>query len=192
MKRKNRHEKPVEKLREKRELRKQRRDNAEFYSAYGDVLQAVLIIMIIPRLMGILIVPLSSPMYYLVMALLLLGMYNQVKIYRPMIMKIFGRKFEDRLITTGWFRITRHPMYTFLLLADAVILVHRELDTTNIIYTIVLYAMTIVTSYFHEQHVLARFGEPAREYYRKTPRLFFLYPFTAFWAWRQTRLTLRE
>lgn len=83
------------------------------------------------------------------------------------------------LITDGLFKYTRHPMYTgFLLMA---IDVGKNLNPQSIIHTIAFstFLMTLFAAgYAQERETLARFGEEAIEYYKKTPRIFLFYPFT--------------
>jgi len=80
------------------------------------------------------------------------------------------------LITEGVFKYTRHPMYTAFVLMD-VASFFAPLSYDFITSTVLFYGYLVVAAYFQEKETLARFGQSAVEYYRCTPRLFFLYPF---------------
>ena len=100
-------------------------------------------------------------------------------------MGIFGWCFYDLyvrrhrltgLITTGVFKYTRHPMYTGLFLMDLQFWFVKEYGPFFLLSTILLYSSIIIAAYFQERETVARFGDEAVNYYRKTPRLFLLYP----------------
>jgi len=80
------------------------------------------------------------------------------------------------LVTTGIFHYTRHPMYTGAFLMD---LPHffPPVNAFWIISAILFYSGLFIAGYFQEKETLSRFGEEAEEYYSKTPRFFFMYPF---------------
>lgn len=83
------------------------------------------------------------------------------------------------LITTGPYRYTRHPIYTGFLLADITLFQSAVPLTDKLFYAvqIIFLACIIGCAYLEELVVLAKYGSEAQEYYSKTPRLFFLYPF---------------
>ena len=84
---------------------------------------------------------------------------------------------KTSLITGGVFKYTRHPMYTAFVLMD-VASFFTPSNSDFITSTILFYGFLVVAAYFQEKETLARFGQTAVEYYRRTPRLFFLYPFS--------------
>lgn len=83
------------------------------------------------------------------------------------------------LITSGLFRYTRHPMYTGILLMG----LERWWPTSaeslvEYLTTLALFLVGVfVAGYLQEKETLARFGDEAVEYYRKTPRCFLFYFF---------------
>lgn len=82
------------------------------------------------------------------------------------------------LLTSGVFKYTRHPMYTGAALAD-MSMWYSGIDQPGFLSTaITLYASMMFVGWLHEQEILAKFGPAAERYYARTPRLFFLYPFT--------------
>lgn len=80
------------------------------------------------------------------------------------------------LVTTGVFRYTRHPMYTGLLLMDLRFWFVNEYSHYFWLSATVLYVSVVVAAYFQEKETVARFGNETVDYYKKTPRLIFLYP----------------
>lgn len=101
---------------------------------------------------------------------------------------IYGRRGSpDHLITNGVFRYTRHPMYTGILLMG----LHVWWPTSSNLslgYGVSLTSFLIGlvgAGYLQEKEVLARFGDKGIEYYRRTPRIFLLYP----WYWWKYRKT---
>lgn len=96
--------------------------------------------------------------------------------------KIYYQK-PKKILTTGVFRYTRHPMYTGMLLMG-VHLWWPQPTPLGVLYwvTLCMYVGGIFTAgYFQEKETLARFGKDAEDYYKKTPRLFLLYPFMRIW-----------
>ena len=87
---------------------------------------------------------------------------------------------EKNLITTSVFRYTRHPMYTGLVLMDFRFWFSEHSTAAFLFSAVLFYAGLLVAGYFQERETLARFGDEARAYYARTPRLFFLYPFKKF------------
>jgi protein-S-isoprenylcysteine O-methyltransferase Ste14 len=84
---------------------------------------------------------------------------------------------KTALITSGVFKYTRHPMYTAFVLMDVASFFTPH-NSDFITSTILFYGFLGVAAYFQEKETLARFGQAAVEYYRRTPRLFFFYPFS--------------
>jgi protein-S-isoprenylcysteine O-methyltransferase Ste14 len=83
-----------------------------------------------------------------------------------------------RLITSGPFTYTRHPMYTALAMVDITLWPYAAFDTAFYITGIAFYACMLAAAWCQERETLARFGPEAESYYARTPRLFLLYPFT--------------
>jgi protein-S-isoprenylcysteine O-methyltransferase Ste14 len=83
------------------------------------------------------------------------------------------------LITTGLFKYTRHPMYTgMLMMAIRLWWPSDPGYTADYWVTIALFLIGVFTAgYLQEKETLSRFGQEAEDYYRRTPRLFLLYPF---------------
>lgn len=82
-----------------------------------------------------------------------------------------------KLLTNGVFKYTRHPMYTGVALVYLVLLNPANFKLPLFwVLTFLHYGFMIVAAYFQEKEVLARFEQEAVEYYKRTPRLFFLYP----------------
>ncbi len=82
------------------------------------------------------------------------------------------------LITTGPFKYTRHPMYTGLFLMNLSWWIPLPTSADTLFYTLqaVFLCTLIIAGWFQEKETLARFGAEAEAYYRRTPRLFFMYP----------------
>ncbi len=83
------------------------------------------------------------------------------------------------LLTTGPFKYTRHPMYTglFLMALDLWVPGPASLDWPFFMLSGLFLVCMVIAGYYQEQETLARFGEEAAEYYKRTPRFFFMYPF---------------
>ncbi len=83
------------------------------------------------------------------------------------------------LITTGLFRYTRHPMYTGLFLMNLTSWFPEPASYDELFYVLqaLFLATMLIAGWFQEKETLARFGAEAEDYYRKTPRFFFMYPF---------------
>jgi protein-S-isoprenylcysteine O-methyltransferase Ste14 len=100
--------------------------------------------------------------------------------------KIYIINNHNKLITTGFFKYTRHPMYTGFFLISLNIWYHTgnwtypQFQITFYLSMIGFYVSLITAARFQELEVLARFGDEAKEYYKKTPRIFLLYPLCAF------------
>ena len=80
------------------------------------------------------------------------------------------------LITSGVFRFTRHPMYTGIVLMDLECWFGKDLDLGFWISLVVLYSSIVIAGVIQEKETLARFGDKAKAYYSRTPRLFFMHP----------------
>jgi protein-S-isoprenylcysteine O-methyltransferase Ste14 len=87
----------------------------------------------------------------------------------------FRKTALSELVTTGPFRYTRHPMYTAFVFMDTGAL-FAPISTPLLISTAIFYGSLIAAAHFQEQETLTRFGAAAKEYYKKTPRIFLLYP----------------
>ncbi len=83
------------------------------------------------------------------------------------------------LITSGLFRYTRHPMYTGLFLMNFSSWLPERASSDFFFFALqaVFLSTMIIAGWFQERETLVRFGAEAEEYYKKTPRLFFMYPF---------------
>ncbi len=132
--------------------------------------------------MGILIRPQNEPEWveYIGWVLILLVLSSQLRIYIPQIIaKKKGYKFG--LITSDFFRYTRHPMYTFMIMCDLWLnLISQPMENYTLLripLTVIFYILIIFAAYYHEQEILLRFGQEAKDYYSRTPRVFIFYPF---------------
>ncbi len=88
---------------------------------------------------------------------------------------------DNKLVVTGPFRYTRHPMYTGLMLMDLGFWLPHPVSVQPFFFLLqsAFVLCLMVAAYFQEKETLARFGKAAEEYYAKTPRLFLLYPLRA-------------
>ncbi len=111
-----------------------------------------------------------------------------IAIFTYCLFRVYYRKTKT-LITNDLYRFTRHPMYTGALLMGMDIwwptkMVHDfqyPLYTIGYWLSLTLFLVGILRAgYLQEQETLARFGEEAERYYKRTPRLFILYPFYFF------------
>ena len=100
------------------------------------------------------------------------AVFSQLRIFIP---TRFGAR---RLLITGdIFKYTSHPMYTGIVIADSS-LWRGNLHSLLFWYTLfLLYGGVILFGRLHEKEMVSKFGQAAKEYYARTPRLFFLYPF---------------
>lgn len=94
----------------------------------------------------------------------------------------YRRDGQKKLLTHGVFRYTRHPMYTGVILMDLRNWFVPSYNAMFWISTAVLYVSLAVAGYLQERETLARFGAEAENYYKRTPRFFFLYPWI---RWRK-------
>lgn len=181
---KQRHAMTAEKRRLKKERQLQNREAREFSSSMSSLFQFLWVLVIAPRTFYYLLVPAPALVDYTAIFFLFIAVYNQILIYYPLFGSyILRKKIPNRLITTGFFKYTRHPMYSAVLIADALFMFYAPWDWKMILHTVAFYAITVVACYFHEQDVLYDFREKAVEYYNKTPRLFFMYPFKKWILW---------
>lgn len=174
---KKRHSVSPEKRKLKLERRAKKLQAKDFVFSMAGLFQFLWVMIMVPRVLFYVLAPVPWYFGYLALGLISLAVYNQLRIYYPLFSRYIGRNIPDRLITNGWFRFTRHPMYTLVLLADLVFFLYVPWDWKVTLHTIATYLITIITCYWHEREVLAQYGEPAAEYYSRTPRLLFMYPF---------------
>jgi hypothetical protein len=88
-----------------------------------------------------------------------------------------GRLREDarpRLLTTGMYRVVRHPMYLWLL-ASAVVRPVLSLDL--LVWFASLVVLLIIALPHEEGKLIAAFGDDYRAYQRRTPAFIPLWPF---------------
>lgn len=80
----------------------------------------------------------------------------------------FGMDSRDGLVTSGMYRLTRHPLYTFSLL-----MVWMSPEMTNNSLTLYLGATlyTIIGAFFEERKLLKTFGAAYAEYRSATPMM---------------------
>lgn len=174
---KNRHSISAEKKQAKAERYRQNVAKRKSISNLSAVFQFFWVMLLLPRAIYYIVGPKPSVVEIVVISLIVLAVYNQIRIYRPLFFRLIGRRISDKLITNGWFRFTRHPMYTLVLIADIINFYYVPLDWKLALHTSVFYAVTVVTCYIHEQEVVSKFGDEAKQHYANTPRLIFMYPF---------------
>ena len=163
--------------REKRQLRSRERVAAGRMSMLGQVLW------VFGGLLTILTVP-ASPLcpwwcWFVGNSFFVGAILCHFRIYADLYLsKIMRQPFRQRLITTDIFKFTRHPMYTLVVLGALCILLPYQWHSPRVVLKLLLFmATTALACYFHELEVLVNFGDEAKRYYEKTPRLFFMYPF---------------
>lgn len=143
---------------------------------YVRIFQSFAMIAFLVRISTIRTAPLPNVLVWIKWVALIGAILIQLRIYIPMF-RARSRKGSDRLIKSGVFKWTRHPMYTLLFIYDFLARVLYQKITPHLVLTTIgFYFLAITACYFHEQEILARFGQEASVYYAKTPRLFFLYP----------------
>ena len=86
----------------------------------------------------------------------------------------------SKLLTDGLFKYTRHPMYTGIMLIDTQYWLPNQVSTEPLFYILQFtFVVTLCAAgWFQEKETLARYGVEAEKYYKKTPRIIFLYPLT--------------
>lgn len=73
---------------------------------------------------------------------------------------------DEKLVTSGFYRLMRHPIYTFSL----VTLWLSPIMTWNLLALFLgITAYMLIGSWFEEQKLLRQFGEAYAEYQKKTP-----------------------
>lgn len=73
---------------------------------------------------------------------------------------------DEKLVTSGFYRLMRHPIYTFSLVA----LWLSPIMTWNLLALFLgITAYMLIGSWFEEQKLLRQFGEAYAEYQKKTP-----------------------
>lgn len=101
-------------------------------------------------------------------------------IFISCMVRIYLDNKDKKLITTGLFRYTRHPMYNGAVLMDLSLCLNQSYDPYFWLSALVFYASVFIAGYFQEKETFARYGLEAEEYYSKTPRIILLYPFHFF------------
>ena len=100
---------------------------------------------------------------------------------------LYASKRKDRkLIENGLFRYTRHPMYTAMAAMDSMNWYMNQPWYVTIGSGLLFYLCLITAGYCQELETIGRYGDRAREYYARTPRLFIWYPITKWQAACQT------
>lgn len=104
------------------------------------------------------------------LALLFIFFYEMADLYL--------REKRNGLKTNGLFKFTRHPVYNILILIS---LTYWFSMSKNLIGFFILqfgfWFGIVVASFTQEILILDKYKEKAEEYYKKTPRFFFMYPF---------------
>ena len=78
------------------------------------------------------------------------------------------------LITKDMFALTRHPMYHGMYLVDLALFFEADLKSIWFWVSWVIFTLLILTAgWYQEKETLARWGEEAQQYYRRTPRFIF-------------------
>lgn len=83
--------------------------------------------------------------------------------------KLYDLERTTRLITTGIFRFIRHPMYSSLLFLSWGIWLKNPVWPLLLV-TIVSSVLIVIASLIEEKECIAYFGDPYREYMRRTRR----------------------
>ena len=83
---------------------------------------------------------------------------------------------QERLITTGFFRYTRHPMAHALVLIEPWLIAPYYAEPFFWMLSLASYAFLVVALWAQEKEVLETWGDEARDYYARTPRLIIFYP----------------
>lgn len=81
----------------------------------------------------------------------------------------------SRLITTGFYKYIRHPMYLSLMLAGFGILV-KDCGYKQLIFAAINFIAIILTAKTEEKEMIVRFGEDYRNYIKET-KMFIPYIF---------------
>lgn len=76
------------------------------------------------------------------------------------------------LITTGFFKYTRHPMYLGLLMMNIGYWLRVEVWTSFgfLLLEAMFIGCMVIAAHYQELETLARFGKDAEDYYARTPR----------------------
>lgn len=84
------------------------------------------------------------------------------------------KKGARKLVTSDVFTVTRHPMYHGMFVADLAHFFRADLTDPLFWVTWVAFVFLILgAGWFQEKETLARWGEQAVAYYRRTPRFVF-------------------
>jgi protein-S-isoprenylcysteine O-methyltransferase Ste14 len=83
---------------------------------------------------------------------------------------------KPKLVTTGEYRIVRHPMYTYLL---ASVVVRPVLSLDLLVWLLSAIGFLIIALPYEEEKLIAKFGDQYREYQERVPA------FVPFWPHRQ-------
>lgn len=118
--------------------------------------------------------------WYMMVAGITLFLYCRFLIYLKPLKETGEKRPSQKLITYGPYKYTRHPMYTAMVLFIFPIFFSKPIPESLIFYFLIVMLLGgfIILSYLQEKETLDRFGEECIEYYKRTPRLFFMYPFT--------------
>jgi len=77
------------------------------------------------------------------------------------IRQIFGRPGKNKLITSGAYRIVRHPQYTGIII---MLFTKMEMSSLDLVAFVLFSVYFIIGAYIEERRLLAVFGEEYRNY----------------------------
>jgi protein-S-isoprenylcysteine O-methyltransferase Ste14 len=77
-----------------------------------------------------------------------------------------GDSERSRLITTGWYRVARHPLY---LLSMLFLICNPVVTTFGLLFTLLAGAYFLFGACLEEKRLLAEFGSEYREYQHRVP-----------------------
>lgn len=82
--------------------------------------------------------------------------------------QLFGDEKTDQLVTHGFYRMVRHPLYLFSILF---FWLSPSMSLNSLVFNIGVTLYFIIGAYFEERKLLRVFGEAYAEYKRRTPFL---------------------